>query len=172
LRPHLIWGPRDPHLVPRLIERARRGRLRQVGDGSNLIDMVYIENAAQAHLLAADALVEGGSACGRAYFISQGEPVYCWQWINELLELAGAPPVPRAISLRTAWRLGAVLETVYRLSRIAAEPPMTRFLAAQLATSHYFDIRRAREDFGYIPVVSTAEGMRRLADQWAASRRV
>lgn len=172
LRPHLIWGPRDPHLVPRLIERARRGRLRQVGDGSNLIDMVYIENAAQAHLLAADALVEGAPACGRAYFLSQGEPVNCWQWINQLLELAGVPPVTRAISLRTAWRLGAVLERVYRLLRVPSEPPMTRFLAAQLATSHYFDIHRAREDFGYIPRVSTAEGMRRLADHWATSRRI
>ena len=163
LRPHLIWGPRDPHLVPRLIERARRGRLRQIGDGTNLVDMVYVDNAAQAHLLAADALIEGSPVGGRAYFISQGEPINCWQWINDILALAGLPPVRKKISLAAARRIGFVLESVYRALRIAREPLMTRFLATQLATSHYFDITAARRDFGYRPNVSTQEGMRRLS---------
>ena len=163
LRPHLIWGPRDRHLTPRLIARARAGRLRRVGDGTNRIDTVYVENAAAAHLLAADALRPGAPVCGRAYFISQGAPVNCWQWINQLLALAGLPPVERAISLRAAWRIGAVCEAVYRLLRLPGEPPMTRFLAAQLALSHYFDISRARADFGYTPTISMAEGLRRLA---------
>jgi nucleoside-diphosphate-sugar epimerase len=162
LRPHLIWGPRDRHLIPRLLARARSGRLRRVGDGTNLIDMVYVENAAAAHLLAADALVPGSVVAGRAYFISQGEPVNCWQWIDEILALAGLPPVKRAISFSSARRVGAAMETVYRLLRLKSEPPMTRFLAAQLATSHYFDITRAKEDFGYRVGVSTEEGMRRL----------
>jgi nucleoside-diphosphate-sugar epimerase len=162
LRPHLIWGPRDQHLIPRLLDRARRGRLRRVGDGTNLIDMIYVENAAEAHLLAADALVEGSPVCGRAYFLSQGEPVNCWQWIDEILALVDLPPVGKSISLPAAWRLGATLEGVYRLCRLRGEPPMTRFLAAQLATSHYFDIGRARKDFGYQPRVSTSEGMERL----------
>ena len=163
LRPHLIWGPRDRHLVPRLIARARNGRLRRVGDGANLIDMVYVENAADAHLLAADALTPGSPVAGRAYFISQGEPVNCWQWIDDLLTLAGLPPVNRSISLAAAWRIGAVCETIYGLLRRKTDPPMTRFLAAQLARSHYYNITRAREDFGYQPQVSTSEGMRRLA---------
>ena len=162
LRPHLIWGPRDRHLIPRLIERARSGQLRRVGAGRNLIDQVYVENAAAAHLLAADALGPGSPVCGRAYFISQGEPVNCWQWIDQLLGLAGLPPVRKAIPFRTAWWLGLVLETVHRSFRLPGEPRMTRFLAAQLAKDHYFDIRRARQDFGYQPAVSTAEGMRRL----------
>lgn len=162
LRPHLIWGPRDAHLVPRLFDRARRGRLRQVGDGNNLVDMVYVENAARAHLLAADALSHDSPVAGRAYFISQGEPVNCWRWINHLLALAGLPEVRKRISLRAAWRLGAVCEWAFAALRIAGEPPMTRFLAAQLATSHYFDIGRARADFGYEPTISTPEGMRRL----------
>lgn len=162
LRPHLIWGPRDPHLIPRLIDRARRGRLRQIGDGTNLIDMVYVENAAMAHLLAADHLAQDAHVCGKAYFISQGEPVNCWQWINEILELAGLPPLEKKISLAAAWRLGSVLESTYRFLRIRREPPMTRFLATQLATSHYFDIRAAGRDFGYVPTVSADEGMRRL----------
>jgi nucleoside-diphosphate-sugar epimerase len=164
LRPHLIWGPRDHHLVPRLIERARSGKLRRVGDGQNLIDMVYVENAAAAHLLAADRLRPDSPVAGRAYYISQGAPVNCWGWINELLALAGLP---------AAWAVGAACEIVYGALRIRREPPMSRFLAAQLGRSHYFDISRARADFGYQPAISTAEGMQRLADDWrrqAASR--
>ena len=167
LRPHLIWGPRDSHLIPRLIERARSGKLRQVGDGTNLIDMVYVENAAEAHLQAADALTAESPVAGRAYFISQGEPINCWAWINQLLDLAGLPPVERRISLTAAWRIGSVLELVHRTLGLKGEPRMTRFLASQLARSHYFDIQRARDDFGYSARISTAEGLRRLANSWA-----
>jgi len=169
LRPHLIWGPRDRHLIPRLIRRAESGRLRRVGEGTNLIDMVYVENAATAHLQAADTLKPGSPVAGRAYFISQGEPVRCWQWIDEILALAGLPPVRNSMSLEAAWRLGAVFEIIYRLLHLKSEPPMTRFLAAQLATSHYFDVGRARQDFGYEPSVSKDEGMRRLGE-WLANR--
>ncbi len=163
LRPHLIWGPRDRHLIPRLIAQAMAGQLCRVGDGTNLIDTTYVENAAEAHLQAADALNPGSAAVGHAYFLSQGEPVNCWQWIDELLSLAGLPRVGKSTSLRFAWTLGGILEAVYRLLRIPGEPPMTRFLACQLGKSHHFDIRRAMHDFGYRPRVSTAEGMRRLA---------
>ncbi len=162
LRPHLIWGPRDQHLIPRLIERARRGQLRRIGDGTNLIDIIYVENAAHAHLLAADALRPGSPACGNAYFISQGEPVNCWAWINDILTLAGLPKVKRSLSARAAWRIGAAMELAYSALRIQREPRMTRFLAAQLSTSHYFDISAAQRDLGYSPFVSTAEGMERL----------
>jgi nucleoside-diphosphate-sugar epimerase len=189
LRPHLIWGPSDTHLIPRLIERARTGRLRRVGEGTNLVDITYVENAAEAHLRAADALGRDGEAtlaagvvstlnvvapaaeaasptpAGKAYFISQGEPVNCWQWIDEVLQLAEVKPVDKSMSFETARRLGAVCETAYRALRLRGEPPMTRFLAAQLATSHWFDITAARRDFGYKPRVSTAEGMQRLG-QW------
>ncbi|MCA9150350.1 MAG: NAD-dependent epimerase/dehydratase family protein [Planctomycetales bacterium] len=167
LRPHLIWGPRDPHLVPRLLQRARSGQLRRVGDGTNLIDMVYVENAAEAHLLAADALRPGSPVGGRAYFISQGEPVNCWDWINELLQLAGLAPVQRSISTSAAWRVGAVLELAHKVLRRPGEPRMTRFLAAQLGRSHYFNVQRARDDFGYVARISADEGMRRLANSWA-----
>lgn len=162
LRPHLIWGPRDQHLIPRLLDRARSGQLRRVGDGKNVVDMVYVENAAEAHLQAAEALRPGSPVGGRAYFISQGEPVNCWDWINEILALAGLPPTTKSISFRAAYSAGAVLESLYWLLRRTDEPRMTRFLAAQLATSHWFDISGARSDFGYEPRVSTAEGMRRL----------
>ncbi len=165
LRPHLIWGPRDQHLIPRLLDRARRGRLRRVGDGSNLVDMVYVENAAQAHLQAADAMQPRSTVCGQAYFVTQGEPVNCWQWIDDILALAGLPEIKESISLKAAWCAGIVFETAYWLLRLKSEPMMSRFLAAQLAKHHYFDISRAKSDFGYEPEVSTAEGMRRLGEE-------
>ncbi len=165
LRPHLIWGPGDTQLVPRLIERACSRRLRRVGDGMNLVDITYVENAAEAHLLAADALAKVNSpVAGKAYFISQGQPVNCWQWMDEILGLVDLPPVKKSVSLKAASRIGAVCELIYRFLRLTAEPPMTRFLAAQLGTSHWFDISAARRDLGYNPRVSTAEGMRRLGE--------
>lgn len=162
LRPHLIWGPGDHHLVPRVIQRGRARQLRRVGDGSNLVDTTYVENAAHAHLLAAKALKPGAPVCGSAYFISQGEPVNCWEFMNEILALAGVPRVKKKISFYAAYRLGAALEMVYEVLKKQDEPRMTRFLASQLAKSHYFDISRARQDFGYQPIVSHEEGMRRL----------
>ena len=165
LRPHLIWGPRDQHLIPRLLDRARKGKLRIVGDGSNLVDMVYVENAAEAHLLASDAMANPDrNVGGKAYFISQGEPVNCWDWINEILQLAGIDAIRKKIPFRVAWHVGHAMEFAYRAMRKTDEPRMTRFLAAQLATSHYFDISAARNDFGYAPRISTKEGMQRLAN--------
>jgi nucleoside-diphosphate-sugar epimerase len=163
IRPHLIWGPRDNHLIPRLIRRARSGRLRRVGDGDNHVDITYVANAADAHLQAADALASADSpVAGNAYFISQGHSVNCWHWIDEVLRLVNLPPVRKSLSLRTATRAGAICEMICRWLRIRGEPPMTRFLAAQLATSHWFDISAARRDFGYEPAISTADGMKRL----------
>ncbi|MCH7720428.1 MAG: NAD-dependent epimerase/dehydratase family protein [Planctomycetes bacterium] len=165
LRPHLIWGPGDPHLLPRVVERAKRGKLLQVGDGDNRVDITYIDNAAEAHLLAAEALENSKPCAGRAFFISQGEPVLLWPWLNQMLEAAGAPPVTRSISHAKARKVGAVLETIHRLLHLSREPRMTRFLADQLAESHYFDISAAERELGYRPRISTAEGMKR----WAAS---
>lgn len=162
LRPHLIWGPGDPHLIPRIIARARSGRLVQVGDGKNLVDITYIDNAAEAHVRAVDALHPEAPCCGRAYFISQGEPVALWPWINDLLGRLGIPPVKRTVSFHTARRAGWVTEWSHRLLGIESEPRMTRFLASQLSKSHYFDITAARRDLGYAPAVSTEVGMERL----------
>lgn len=163
IRPHLVWGPGDPNLIPRVLARARAGRFIQVGDGKNLVDITYIDNAADAHLRAVDALAPGSPCAGRAFFISQGEPVAFWPWINGVLESVGVPRVTRAISYKTADRIGATLEFVYRCLRIKKEPIMTRFVASQLAKSHYFNISAARKDFGYDPRISTEEGVRRLA---------
>jgi len=170
LRPHLIWGPRDNQLVPRMLARARSGRLRRVGSGKNLIDITYVENAADAHLQAADRLSLDSPIGGQAFFISQGEPVNCWEWIDELLVLAGLEPVKKSISAQAAWHAGAACEAAFKVLRLPHEPPMTRFLAAQLSEPHYFDITRARELLGYEPRISTSEGMQRMrADlrRWA-----
>ncbi len=162
IRPHLIWGPGDNHLIPRILERARRGRLVQVGAGDNMVDISYIDNVAEAHILAARNLCQGASsAAGRAYFISQGQPVNLWAWINELLKQAGLPPVRKRISFRTAYTIGALLEFIYRGLRIRREPLMTRFMAQQLAKSHWFSIKAAENDLGYRPLISTAAGLRR-----------
>ena len=164
LRPHLIWGPRDQHLIPRLLDRARSNKLRKVGEGKNLIDTIYVENAAVAHLQAAEAMEPNSPVCGQTYFLSQGEPVNCWDWIDQILALAQLPGIRKSIPFKWAYRLGGLMEAVYGLAQIKSEPRMTRFLAAQLAKNHYFDISRARRDFGFEPRVSTAEGMNRLAE--------
>ncbi len=161
LRPHLIWGPGDPHLIPRVIERARAGRLVRVGDGRNRVDVTYITNAARAHLQACDALARG-QAAGRAYFISQGQPVELWPWLDEILLRLDLPPVTRSVSYRMARRVGGVLEVLHAVTGRPREPIMTRFIASQLACSHYFDISAARRDLGYAPEIGTAEGLERL----------
>ena len=163
IRPHLIWGPGDNQLVPRLIERARQGRLRLVGDGANLIDTTFIDNAAHAHVLALDRLAPGSAIAGRAFFIAQGEPKPMKETLNLLLAAAGAPTVDKHISAPTATRLGAVAERVWRVGRLTGEPPLTRFLAEQLATAHWYDLSNAARDLDYTPVVTFDEGLARLA---------
>ncbi len=162
LRPHLIWGPRDTHLIPRVVDAARAGTLRRVGDGSNKVDVTYIDNAAHAHVLALDDLRGEGRAAGRAYFIGDAEPVVLWQWLNELLARVGIAPIRRGVSYRAGRCVGAVLELIHTLFPALGEPRMTRFVATQLAKSHYFSHARAEHDFGYNPIVGNAEGLDRL----------
>src|SRR6185437_3142158 len=137
LRPHLIWGPGDNHLIPRILARARTGRLRRIGTESKLIDSVYIDNAADAHLLAADHLAPGSPIAGKAYFISQGEAVPLWDLVNRILGAAGLGPITRSVSPRLAYVVGWLLETIYALFRWDSEPPLTRFIAREMTTAHW-----------------------------------
>lgn len=162
LRPHLIWGPEDNHLVPRILARGRQGALRRIGDRPCLVDTIYIDNAASAHLRAADALVIGSQVAGRAYFLSQGEPLPLWEMVNRILAAGGLPPVTRTISPGLAYGIGWMLEKSYAVLGISSEPRMTRFVARELSTAHWFDISAARRDFGYQPEVSIDAGMERL----------
>jgi nucleoside-diphosphate-sugar epimerase len=163
LRPRLIWGPGDHQLLPRLAERARAGRLRLVGGGDNLVDTTYIDNAAQAHFDAFEHLAPGAACAGRAYFISNGEPRPMREIVNALLAAVGAPPVTKSLPFGAAYAIGAVCEAAWSLLPLRGEPPLTRFLAEQLATTHWYDMGPARRDFGYVPQVTIAEGLERLA---------
>ena len=150
LRPHLIWGPGDPHLVPRVLEKARAGRLRIVGRGDNRVDLTHVDNAVHGHLAAWEAL-RAGHGGGRPYFLSDGAPVALWPWINQLLQAQGLAPVTRRVPERLAFGLGAVLELAWTLARRPTDPPMTRFVAHQLAQDHWFSITAAREKLAYAP---------------------
>lgn len=199
LRPHLVWGPGDRNVVPRVLALARRGRLRIVGAGRNLVDCAHIENVVDAHVQAEAALVRcnllgykfasvqsesdvaregkgnllgyetpGGDPRGRAYFVTNGEPVVLWEWIDELLRGVGAPELARRVSLGAAYRAGAVLELLWRVLPLQGDPPMTRFVAKELATDHWFRIEAARRDLGYAPRVSMAAGTAELIAHYRA----
>ncbi|NJD92010.1 MAG: NAD-dependent epimerase/dehydratase family protein, partial [Geobacter sp.] len=168
LRPHLIWGPGDNHLVPRIIAKAKAGRLKRIGTRPCLVDTVYVDNAAQAHLLAADRLAPGSAISGKAYFISNGEPLPLWEMVNRILAAAGLPPVTGEISPAAARVIGAVCEWLWGTFKLAGEPPMTRFVASELSTAHWFDISAARRDLGYEPEVTIEEGLQRL-HKWLAA---
>ena len=163
LRPHLLWGIGDPHLIPRIVARARAGKLRIIGNGRNRVDITHVVNAAHAHLLAFDAL-ENGNASGRAYFISQDQPVVLWEWINELLTRLNIRPVEKRISLKKAYVLGMGFEGLYKISGLSSDPPMTRFLAVELAKNHFFNIDAARRDLGYEPAINIETGLNQLVE--------
>lgn len=169
LRPHLIWGPEDNHLVPRILERGAKGALRRLGTRDCLADTIYIDNAAVAHIQAADHLDVGSAVAGKAYFLSQGEPLPIWAVVNRILDAGNLPPVTRTISPALAYKLGAILEKIYTLFSLKGEPRMTRFVAKELSTAHWFDLSAARRDFGYQPAVTFDEGIERLR-AWLATR--
>jgi nucleoside-diphosphate-sugar epimerase len=134
-----------------------------VGRGTNLVDTIYVDNAAHAHLLAEAALKDNPAISGKAYFISQGRPIALWEMIDLILAAGGKPPVKKSISPAAAYLAGAVCEGLFKLFQIEKEPPMTRFVARELATSHWFNIAAAERDLGYKPLVSMQEGLQRLA---------
>lgn len=167
LRPHKIWGPGDNQILTRLVARAKK--LRQIGDGKNLIDVTYIDDAADAHILAADKLKEHPDLSGNIYFISQGEPVLAWYMVNEFLKAAGCNPVEKSVPFRVAWITGALLELIYKILHLPEEPYITRFLAETVSQSNWFSIDSAKRDLGYAPKISTVEGLRRL-EEWLKNK--
>lgn len=162
LRPHLIWGPGDNQLTPRLVGKARAGKLKFVGDGRNKVDTVYIDNAADAHILAAERLFINSKVSGKAYFITNGDPRPISEITNLIIGAAGVPPVTATISPKVAWLVGLVCEVVYKTFKLKGEPPITRWVAGELSTAHWFNIDAARKDLSYSPEVSIEEGIERL----------
>jgi nucleoside-diphosphate-sugar epimerase len=160
LRPHLVWGPGDQNVVPRVLTLAKKGRLKIIGSGRNQVDVTHITNVVDAHLLTEKA---AATAVGcKAYFITNGEPVVLWDWINELLRGVGIPEITKHVSPGTAYTAGSVLEMLWSLLPLKGEPPMTRFVAKEMATDHWFDIAAARRDLGYTPRVTMAAGTSEL----------
>jgi nucleoside-diphosphate-sugar epimerase len=170
LRPRLMYGPDEPHMLPLLIGRHRAGRLRQIGDGTNLASLTFLGNAVSAHLAAADALHARGAehpAAGRAFFVADPTPVALWPWIGAVLEAAGLPPLQRRVPARLAYAIGGALEAVWWLAGRAKAPPMTRFAALNLSTTCTYDLSPLREALGWSPPFSSEEG---LAQTLAALR--
>jgi nucleoside-diphosphate-sugar epimerase len=164
VRPHLVWGPGDTQLVGRIVARARAGRLATVGEGAALVDSTYIDNASAALVAALDAVQLGARCAGRAYVIANGEPRPIRELVLGICHAARVDAAPRRVPLPVALVAGSVVERVWAATRRSSEPPLTRFLAEQLGTAHWFDPRPAREDLGYEPTVSIDEGLARLAD--------
>ncbi len=162
LRPHLIWGPGDRHLAPRVINRAKAGRLRLVGNKENKVDSCYIDNAVDAHLLAGDDLQKNARCAGKAYFISNDEPISMSDLINKILATVNLSPIKKRINESVAYYIGSIFERVYSLFKIEEEPLMTRFVAKQLSTAHWFDLTAAKRDLSFTPEISIDEGMKRL----------
>ncbi|MGR3179060.1 MAG: NAD-dependent epimerase/dehydratase family protein [Candidatus Anammoxibacter sp.] len=163
LRPHLIWGPGDNHLIPRLLDRVRSGKLRKIGHGKKLVDSIYIDNAAEAHVLAADRLSSSSQISGHVYFISQDEPISMDDLLDRITLAGGLTPVNKYIPGSVAYIAGAFLELTYKILKRKEEPKMTRFLARQLSATHCFSIDAAKRDLGYTPSVSFNEGLSRLS---------
>lgn len=168
IRPHLVWGPGDTQLVGRIVERARAGRLAIVGGGTALIDTTYIDNAASALVAALDAAVPGAACIGRAYVIANGEPRPIRELIEGILRAAGVSAEPKVVPLRLALGAGSIVEKIWARAKPDEEPPLTRFLAEQLGTAHWFDPRPARDDLGWRPTVTIDEGLAELAAWFAA----
>jgi 2-alkyl-3-oxoalkanoate reductase len=162
LRPHLVWGPGENHIVSKILEKARSGKLRRIGALDKLVDTTYIDDAADAHLLAAARLGLKPSIGGKAYFISQGDPRPIWEIVNRILGAAGLPPVTESVPPLAAKTAAAAMEAAWKVFRLPGEPRLTRFLVSQLSTAHWFDISAARRDLGYAPKVTIEEGFERL----------
>ncbi|AGH81113.1 3-beta hydroxysteroid dehydrogenase/isomerase [Psychromonas sp. CNPT3] len=163
LRPHLIWGPGDRHLVPRVLARAKAGRLKLLGKTDKLVDTTYIDNAVYAHLLSALELHKPQPKCaGKVYFISDDEPIFMADMLNKILACQHLPKVTERVPASLAYVFGAILECVYFCLNKQQEPMLTRFVAKQLSTSHYFNISNAKKDLGYHPLINISEGMQHL----------
>lgn len=172
LRPHMVWGPGDTNILPRVIDKARLGKLKIVGDGENQVDVLYVENAARAHVMAMEELAPGSAVAGQAYFLGQG-PVKLWQFVDDVLKLAGVTSPTSALTARSAYAVGWLLEKTWRFAGIKnPEPPMTRFIARNLSTDHWYAHAKAERDFGWTPRISIHEGLQRLFSGRDENRRL
>ena len=168
VRPHLVWGPGDTQLVGRIVDRARSGRLPLLDSGAALIDTLYVDNAASAMVAALDHAADDG-VHGTAYVVTNGEPRPVGDLLAGICTASGVPAPRVHVPAGVARFAGSLVEAVWRVRAGEDEPPMTRFLAEQLSTAHWFDQRRTRRDLQWTPAVSIDEGLGRLAAAQASS---
>jgi nucleoside-diphosphate-sugar epimerase len=171
LRPHLVWGPYDAHLIPGILKRVGSGKMRRIGDQEHFIDTTYIDNMIDALILACEALDSNPKAAGKALFITNGEPARVWDFINSIIQIAGYPPIQKKIPERLALIAAGISEKAHKIFRIKSEPFMTRYAIKEMITNHWFDISAAREILGYEPGVSYAEGFKHLKDYLKIGKR-
>lgn len=162
IRPHLVWGPGDTQLVGRIVDRARSGRLPLLDSGAALIDTLYVDNAASAMVAALEHAADEG-VHGNAYVVTNGEPRPVADLLAGICTASGVPAPKLHVPAGVARAAGSLVEAVWRVRPGEDEPPMTRFLAEQLSTAHWFDQRRTRRDLQWVPAVSIDEGLERLA---------
>ncbi len=164
LRPHLVYGPGDNQLFPRIISRAEKGKLRRIGDGKNRIDVSYIDNVVAAHINAAQAIINNPEAAGNAYFITNGEPVLLWDFLDNILSVSGVEPVTKRVPVWTAILFSFLAEMFHSILIKRGEPVLTCFLVSELTQSHWFDISKARRLLNYNPIISNTEGLKRMME--------
>ncbi len=163
IRPHLIYGQRDKNIIPRLIQARTDKKLKIIGNGDNIVDVIHVTNAAHAHIDAFNELRQDAKNNGKAYFIGQESPVKLWDFINKILKKKNLPPVKTKISLRLSYMIGYLIEIFLKTFRIYnIHPPMTRFVALQLGTSHYFSHENAKRDFGYHVRLSLEDSLEQI----------
>lgn len=161
LRPHLIWGPGDPHILPRLADKARHGRLHLPG-ADKRVDTIFVENAALAHVQALQDLLGNAKCAGKAYFVTNDEPLPQGEIMQRLLQAIGIEVQIRPVPAWLARAAASICEATWRSLKLNSEPPITRFSAEQLCTAHWYDISAAKRDLGYRPRYSIAEGLSQL----------
>jgi len=162
LRPHIVYGPGDNHLFPRIISRVKTGKLRRIGNGKNIVDISYIDNVVSAHINAAEAVISKPEVTGQAYFITNGEPVLLWGFLNIMIGMSGYEPILKSVPAQPAYILAGMAEVFYKIFFRSREPVLTRFIVKELTGSHWFDISRARRLLNYNPEISNYEGLKKM----------
>lgn len=163
VRPRALFGPGDRAILPRVIARLAQRRLPIIGDGENLTDLTYIENAVDALILCAEA---PPGILGKKYNITNGEPVKVWPMIHRLCDALGYPYPPRKVPVSAAYKVAATLENIARLLPNSPEPPLTRYTVSILSNSATLDIGAAKRDLGYVPRVTMDQGFERFVAWW------
>uniref|UniRef100_A0A3B3Y1G6 Sterol-4-alpha-carboxylate 3-dehydrogenase, decarboxylating n=1 Tax=Poecilia mexicana TaxID=48701 RepID=A0A3B3Y1G6_9TELE len=174
IRPHGIFGPRDPQLVPTLVDAARQGKMKFIiGDGTNLVDFTYVENVVHGHILAAEHLRADSPICGKPYHITNDEPIRFWDFMSEVLVGLGYPAPRFHLPYTLVYGLALLLLLLTWILRpvMSFKPTFTPMRVALAGTYHYYSCEHAKEHLGYKPVVSLKEGIARTVASYPHLRR-